>query len=58
VRYIYAHIAAVSLYKIIKPRSMPKVELGTFWVVAGEALKIDSRSGVAITSWDYCECVS
>ena len=33
---------------------MPKVELGTFWVVGGEALKPYSRSGVEITSWGYC----
>ena len=46
---ICAHITAVS-----KPRSMPKVELSAFGVVAGEELKIDSGLGVLFASWACC----
>jgi hypothetical protein len=33
---------------------MPKVELGTFGLVAWEALELDSRSGVLFASWACC----
>ena len=38
---ICAHMATASLYEVIKPRSMPKAELGAFGVVVvdGEELK-------------------
>ena len=42
---IYAHIVAASSYKILKPRSIPKVEFSTPGVVAGEELKVDSHWG-------------
>ena len=45
VRAIYAHVVTASLYEVIKPRSMPKAELGTFWVVAGEELKTANPVG-------------
>jgi hypothetical protein len=52
---IYAHIIAVSLYEIIKPKSMPKVELGrTFWVVAGVALKQIPGRGLVLRPGGYC----
>jgi hypothetical protein len=54
-----AHIAAVNsyAYKVLKPRSMPEAELGTFGVVAGEELEIEikiSRRGVLFASLACC----
>jgi hypothetical protein len=52
---ICAHIATASLYKILKPRSMPKVELSMFGVVAGDWGGAENKFRVLFASWACCD---